>query len=62
MDLIIATGVFALVLAVTLVLVTGKRDDTARAADLLVDVTRTPTDTVGWLDSHRGASAAGARD
>ena len=47
MDLIIATGIFALVVTMTLVLVTGKRDDQVRAADLLEDVTRPATDTVG---------------
>ena len=40
----IATGVFALVLAVSLVLATRKRDDSTRAADLLVDVTRPEID------------------
>ncbi len=47
MDLIIATGVFALVLALILVLVTGKRDDSVRAADLLEDVTRPEADVGG---------------
>jgi hypothetical protein len=47
MDLMIATGVFALVLAMMLVLVTGRRDDSARAANLLVDATRPETDAVG---------------
>jgi tight adherence protein B len=47
MDLLIATGIFALVLAVMLVLLTGKRDDSVRAADLLEDVTRPETDVIG---------------
>src|SRR5713101_5906910 len=44
MDLLIATGIFTLVLAVMLVLLTGKRDNSVRAADLLEDVTRPETD------------------
>jgi tight adherence protein B len=47
MDLMIASGVFALVISVMLVLLTGKGDASARAADLLEDVTRAPTDTAG---------------
>jgi len=47
MDLLISTGVFALVLAVMLVLMTGGRNDSDRAADLLEEVTRTETDEVG---------------
>jgi tight adherence protein B len=47
MDLIIATGVFAVVLALALVVATGKGDDSARAADLLGDATRPEIDKVG---------------
>src|SRR5579859_2043526 len=47
MDLIIATGVFALVISVMLVVLTGKSDSSARAAELLEDVTRPPTDVAG---------------
>ena len=47
MDLLIATATFALVLAVTLLLLTGKRDDSARAAVLLEDVTRPESDLIG---------------
>ncbi len=47
MDLMIATGVFALVLAVMLVLMTGKRGDRNRAADLLEEVTRPELDLAG---------------
>jgi len=46
MDLLIATGVFALIISVTLVLVTGSRKDSVRAADLLEDVTRPEADLV----------------
>lgn len=47
MDLLIATGIFALVLTVMLVLLTGKHDDSVRAADLLEDLTRPETDEAG---------------
>ena len=47
MDLLIATGIFALVLAVMLVLLTGKRDDSVRAGELLEDVTRPEADLIG---------------
>jgi tight adherence protein B len=47
MDLLIASGIFAVVLAVMLVLVTGKRDDSLLAADLLEDVTRPQADKAG---------------
>jgi tight adherence protein B len=46
MDLLIAGGVFAAVIAITLVLVTGNGKDRVRAADLLEDVTRPETDAV----------------
>jgi tight adherence protein B len=47
MDLLIATGIFALVLAIGLVMATKGRDDGARASELLQDVTRTPVDRIG---------------
>ena len=47
MDLLIATGIFALVLAIGLVMATLGRDDGARASELLEDVTRTPVDRIG---------------
>lgn len=46
MDLLIAGGVFAAVIAITLVLVTGNGKDRVPAADLLEDVTRPATDAV----------------
>jgi tight adherence protein B len=46
MDLLIATGVFGVVVAMTLALLTGKREDRVRAADLLEDVTRPETEAV----------------
>lgn len=47
MDLMIALSVFALVIAGMLVLLTDKGDASARAADLLEDVTRAPADASG---------------
>lgn len=46
MDLLIATGIFALVLAGALVLMNGGRNDSSRATELLEDVTRTDIDRV----------------
>jgi len=47
MDLIIASGVFALVLAVAIALATGGQKDSDRAADMLDEVTRPETDALG---------------
>ena len=44
MDLLISSGVFALILALLLVLMTGRRDDGNRAKALLEQVTRTEVD------------------
>jgi tight adherence protein B len=47
MDLLIATGTFALVLAIAIVLFTaGRRTDTSRATELLEDATRLDTDQI----------------
>jgi hypothetical protein len=40
MDLLISSGVFALILAILLVLMTGRQDDGNRAKALLEQVTR----------------------
>lgn len=47
MDLLIATGTFALVLVIAIVLFTGgQRSDTSRATELLEDATRLDTDQI----------------
>jgi len=47
MDLMIATGTFALVLAVGIVLMSMGRSDGSRATELLEEVTRLDIDEIG---------------
>ena len=61
MDLLIASGVFAFVIVLMLVLFTGEGDASARAAAMLEDMTRSPTDAAGEQLMRSGGRPRRAR-